>query len=144
MELLTNDPSQPSFTVVFEGYGEVSVNSQNPTLGDLDNQTDCGNVAVGHTVTKAFRISNAGPTTVISSIVCDNPFTLSKISSVSSTTGLSAGDSLAAPPFSLGPGASIVVAVGFTPSATGTFSGNVTITANGVTQWVIPMAGTGQ
>ncbi|MGI9102744.1 MAG: beta strand repeat-containing protein [Terriglobales bacterium] len=104
-----------------------------PTLSPSPSPFGFGSVKTNTTVTQNVQISNTGPSSGgnlnITAATVDNG-----LFAISSTQF----------PMSIAPGSSLPLAIAFTPTATGTVSGNVTFTSNATNpSTTLPVSGTG-
>src|SRR5437867_4310832 len=88
--------------------------STNPAISVTQASQDYGSVAVGSSADRTFTVQNTGGGTLTGSASTSAPYSV-----------------ISGSPFSLAAGASQAVVVRFSPTATGTFTGNVSFTSNG-------------
>jgi hypothetical protein len=97
-----------TYTLTFPGNDSVTVNVANPTIEVTPTSIDFGGVAVGSSVDKSFTVTNTGGGVLSGSATINAPYSV-----VSGGT------------YSLGGGESQTVVVRFSPTALGTFAGNI-------------------
>ena len=123
----SNASSVPSLSVSLSGTG---VASQQGGLSASPTTVSFGNVAVNSTQSQAATITNTGATsvTISAASVAGTGFSLSGVNT----------------PFTLATNQSVQLTVGFTPTATGSVSGTLTITSNAQNgTFSVPLTGTG-
>ena len=113
-----------TFTLTFPGNDQITVNVANPTISVTPSSQDFGGTAVGSFKDKNFTVSNTGGGVLAGSASTSAPYSI-----VSGGT------------YSLSGGQSQTVTVRFSPTAVGSFLGNVSFTGgSGASR---PVSGTG-
>src|SRR5439155_1504013 len=113
----SNSANQYSFNTASVAEGTAllwTLPSTNPAISVTPASQDFGSVAVGSSADQTFTVQNTGGRTLTGSASTSAPYSV-----------ISGGS------FSLGAGASQSVVVRFSPTATGSFTGNVSFTSNG-------------
>ncbi len=100
-----------TYTLSFPGNDKVTVNVANPTINVTPSSIDFGGVSVGNSADKNFTVTNSGGGVLSGTATTDPPYSI-----VSGGT------------YNLSSGQSQTVTVRFSPTALGTFAGNVTFT----------------
>ncbi len=113
----SNSANQYSFNTASVADGTAllwTLASTNPAISVTPASQDFGSVAVGSSADRTFTVQNTGGGTLTGSASTSAPYSV-----------------ISGSPFSLAAGASQAVVVRFSPTATGTFTGNVSFTSNG-------------
>jgi len=113
----SNSANQYSFNTASVADGTAllwTLPSTNPAISVTPASQDFGSVAVGSSADRTFTVQNTGGGTLTGSASTSAPYSV-----------------ISGSPFSLAAGASQAVVVRFSPTATGTFTGNVSFTSNG-------------
>ena len=100
-----------TYTLTFPGNDKVTVTVADPTVNVTPSSIDFGGVAVGGSVDKNFTVTNSGGGILSGTATTNPPYSI-----------LSGGT------YNLSSGQSQAVTVRFSPTALGTFAGNVTFT----------------
>ena len=100
-----------TYTLTFPGNDKVTVNVANPTINVTPSSIDFGGVSVGSSADKNFTVTNSGGGVLSGTATTNPPYSI-----VSGGT------------YNLSSGQSQTVTVRFSPTALGTFAGNVTFT----------------
>ena len=109
-----------AYTLTFPGNDKVTVNVANPTISVTPSSLDFGGTAVGSSKDKNFTVSNTGGGVLAGTATTNPPYSI-----VSGGT------------YNLNGGQSQIVTTRFSPTAAGTFLGNVNFTGgNGATRAV--------
>jgi hypothetical protein len=108
-------PAAGTYTLTFPGNDKVTVNVANPTINVTPNSVDFGGVAVGSSVDKNITVKNTGGGILSGTASTNPPYSI-----------VSGGS------YELSGGQSQTVVVRFSPTAAGSFNGNVNFSgANG-------------
>src|SRR5438034_6417713 len=113
----SNSANQYSFNTASVADGTAllwTLPSTNPAISVTPASQDFGSVAVGSSDDRTFTVQNTGGGTLTGSASTSAPYSV-----------------ISGSPFSLAAGASQAVVVRFSPTAIGTFTGNVSFTSNG-------------
>ena len=100
-----------TYTLTFPGNDRVTVNVANPTISVTPSSINFGGVAVGGSVDQNFTVTNSGGGVLVGTASTNAPYSI-----------VSGGS------YSVSAGQSQTVTVRFSPTASGTFAGNVTFT----------------